>query len=239
MNAFRLYVGFTPSTATVIVLETSVLLHLCRKVLTSLLQLTPLPTATEHGSHEGLAEQLWCWWRTSFILEDLGIYEQQHQINTRSTPGGDWKMKAEGRQKNRTKLFLPPAFTPSSHPISTIFTTSNGPLPYPPLTFSSHQVSTHTLGKENPNCISCEQHRESQRNKNKQKNKTTTKKREDWLVEGQLCHNVIWKLEKQTKGKISTEEGQFSRQNLSCNDTRTKVRSNMQFTRWRKIEAQN
>lgn len=136
MNAFTLYVAFTPSTATVIVqLETPTLLYLCRKALTPLLQLTALPTATEHGSHKGLAEQLGCCWRTSFILEDLGIYEQQYQINGRSTPREDWKMKAEVRQRNRTKLFLSSAFTPSSHSISTIFTTSDVPLPYPPLTF--------------------------------------------------------------------------------------------------------
>lgn len=70
-------------------------------------------------------------------------------------------MKAEGRQKNRTKLFLPSSFTPSSDPLSTIFTTSNGPIPYPPLTFSAHQ------GKENSNHFSHEHHRKSQRNKNK------------------------------------------------------------------------
>lgn len=55
MNAFRLYVGFTPSAPKVSAqLEAPVLLYLCRKALTPLLQLTALPRAAEHSSHKGL-----------------------------------------------------------------------------------------------------------------------------------------------------------------------------------------
>jgi len=60
MNAFRLYVGFSPSTAAVNLQgEHSALLYLCSKAVTPLLHLPALPTATEHSSHrKGLAEQL-------------------------------------------------------------------------------------------------------------------------------------------------------------------------------------
>lgn len=185
MNAFRLYVGFTPSAATGgIQLETPALLRgrklkLCKKAQTPLLLLTALPTATEHSSDEGLTEQLWCWWRTSFILGDLEIYKQQYWINTRPAPRGDWIMKAKGRQKSRVKHFLPS--------VSTIFTS--------PLS-SSHffipsGVYSH-LRERKFNCTSCEYYTERQRNKQtnpKQTQNTPTDKinnkreRTDWWRE--------------------------------------------------------
>lgn len=104
MNAFRLYVDFTHSTATVnIQRETLALLYLCRKALTPLLHLSLSPTASEHCSCERFTEQLW--WRTSFILEYLGIWTPLSEKNTRSTARRDWKMEAGGRQKKESIVF--------------------------------------------------------------------------------------------------------------------------------------
>lgn len=101
MNAFRLYVGFTHSTATInIQRETLTLLYLCRKALRPLLHLSALPTATEHCSCEGLTEQMW--WSTSFVLEYLGIWTavsgKKYQIYCQERlKNGSWR-KAEEKE---------------------------------------------------------------------------------------------------------------------------------------------
>lgn len=76
MNAFRLYVGFTPSAPKVSAQpEAPVLPYLCRKALTPLLRLTALPRVAEHSSQKRLQsscdadEELVSYWKTQELMD--------------------------------------------------------------------------------------------------------------------------------------------------------------------------
>lgn len=146
-------------------------------------------------------------------------------------------MEAGGRQKKRrTLFFLPFAFTPPSHPRTTTLTTSSALLHFPSLAFSFYQVPAHSWWKENSNCISCNHCRRSQGNKRrnlKKKKKSalkyshatvlsTSSLRQDWQEEDfGTVRCGSWR--NRLKRQASVGESQFSRQELSWNETRTKV----------------
>lgn len=150
-----------------------------------------MPTATEHCSHEGLGEQLWCWWRTSCILEYLGMWtavSDKHQICSqgRQKKKKKWKLKEDRRTEELCCCFpllschlpIPDQLWPHHMLFSLI----------PPLTLSSHQASSYSSGKENSSPETAigrtkgikEEKKKKGVKKNAQSYNCTSSLREDW-----------------------------------------------------------